>query len=42
MRPLTTPRLHGGWKKVDSLGCIHEGSLSKAISDLETRLSKKR
>ncbi|MBX3219808.1 MAG: serine/threonine protein kinase [Labilithrix sp.] len=42
LRSLTAPRLHGGgWKKQDSLGCIHEGSLNRAIGDLDARLRKK-
>ena len=41
LKPLTTPRLHGQWRKVDSLGCIHEGSLTKTISELESRLKKR-
>ncbi|HVH41112.1 MAG TPA: serine/threonine-protein kinase [Labilithrix sp.] len=41
LRPLTAPRLQGHWRKVDLLGCIHEGSLTKAISDLETRLRRR-
>ena len=41
LRPLTTPRIQGHWKKVDTLGCIHEGSLNKAIAELEARLRKK-
>ncbi len=41
LKPLTTPRLHGQWRKVDSLGCIHEGSLNKAIAELESRLKRK-
>jgi hypothetical protein len=41
LKPLTTPRIVGHWKKQDLLGCIHEGSLNRAIGDLETRLRKK-
>jgi serine/threonine-protein kinase len=41
LKPLTTPRLQGHWKKQDLLGCIHEGSLNRAIADLEARLRKK-
>jgi tRNA A-37 threonylcarbamoyl transferase component Bud32 len=41
LRGYTTPRLQGHWKKQDLLGCIHEGSLNKAIADLESRLRKK-
>ncbi|HVJ88158.1 MAG TPA: serine/threonine-protein kinase [Labilithrix sp.] len=38
LKQLTTPRIQGHWKKVDLLGCIHEGSLNKAIADLDARL----
>ncbi len=41
LKPLAAPRLQGHWKKVDLLGCIHEGSLNKAIAELEARLRKK-
>jgi eukaryotic-like serine/threonine-protein kinase len=41
LKPLTAPRLQGHWKKQDLLGCIHEGSLNKAIADLDARLRKK-
>jgi serine/threonine-protein kinase len=41
LKPLTAPRLQGHWRKVDLLGCIHEGSLNKAIAELETRLKRK-
>jgi serine/threonine-protein kinase len=41
LRQLTAPRVMGHWRKVDMLGCIHEGSLNKAIADLETNLKKK-
>ena len=38
---LTAPRVQGHWKKQDLLGCIHEGSLNKAISDIEARVKKR-
>jgi hypothetical protein len=38
LRPLTAPKYQGHWKKVDLLGCIHDGSLARAISDIETRV----
>ncbi len=41
LRPLTAPRVQGHWKKQDLLGCIHEGSLNKAISDIEARVKKR-
>jgi serine/threonine-protein kinase len=41
LKSLSAPRVQGHWKKTDLLGCIHEGSLSKAIADLEARLRKK-
>jgi serine/threonine-protein kinase len=41
LRPLTAPRIQGHWKKVDLLGCIHEGSLARTIADIEVRLKKK-
>jgi hypothetical protein len=42
LRNLVAPRIQGHWRnKFDTLGCIHEGSLTKAIGDLETRLRKK-
>jgi serine/threonine-protein kinase len=41
LRPLTAPRVVGGWRKVDVLGCIHDGSLNTAISDIEARLKKR-
>ncbi len=41
LKTLTAPRLQGHWKKVDLLGCIHEGSLSRAISDLDGRLRRR-
>jgi len=41
LKPLTAPRLQGHWRKVDLLGCIHEGSLTKSIAELESRLKKK-
>ncbi len=40
LRTLTAPRLQGHWKKVDLLGCIHEGSLARAIADIEVRTRK--
>jgi eukaryotic-like serine/threonine-protein kinase len=41
LRQYSAPRLQGHWRKQDLLGCIHEGSLSKAIADLEGRLRRK-
>jgi serine/threonine-protein kinase len=44
LRTLTQPRWVrvGHWnKQANALGCIHEGSLTQAIADLETRLKKK-
>lgn len=41
---LKEPRWQGHWKnsRVDALACIHEGSLKKAIADLDARLRKPR
>ncbi len=41
MKQLATPRMFGSWRKQDALGCIHEGSLSKATAELDARLKKK-
>lgn len=38
---LTEPRRRGHYRKTDLLGCIHEGSLTKAIAELDARLKKK-
>jgi eukaryotic-like serine/threonine-protein kinase len=40
LRTLTAPRLQGHWRKSDLLGCIHEGSLARAIADIEVRTRK--
>jgi serine/threonine-protein kinase len=40
-KELAAPRMVGAWKKRDVLGCIHEGSLVKATTDLENRLKHK-
>jgi serine/threonine-protein kinase len=41
LRQLSAPHILGHWRKVDILGCIHEGSLAKATADLETKLKKR-
>jgi serine/threonine-protein kinase len=41
LRSLEQPRVQGHWRKVDLLGCIHEGSVKKAASDLEARLKRR-
>jgi serine/threonine-protein kinase len=41
LKQLANPRIVGAWKKHDALGCIHEGSLVKATTDLENRLKHK-
>ena len=38
LKPLVAPRLSSGhWRKTDALGCIHDGSLTRAIADIEAR-----
>ena len=41
LKQLAPPRIQGAWKKHDALGCIHEGSLVKATTDLENKLKRK-
>ncbi|MBX3230434.1 MAG: serine/threonine protein kinase [Labilithrix sp.] len=40
-KTLAPPRFVGHFRPKDMLGCIHEGSLVKATTDLEARLKKK-
>jgi serine/threonine-protein kinase len=42
LRKLVAPRVQGHWRRVDLLGCIHEGSLNTAISDLEANLTSRK
>ena len=41
LRPLVAPRMTSGhWRKTDSLGCIHDGSLTKTIADIDAHVRK--